>query len=153
MLGLNSEARLESEICQESVQEMDEELDSSSKNTQQRQDSSLKKVLSMQKAHSQAGSSDQVSDKPTPFELLPRDEQDRIVLQQAKQEHDLYLTQFFARLAELAEIKNRHVIGIRSTKGGAAFPYPSMEYFRKSKKSQDKIAFQKFSRDLCGKAE
>ena len=107
----------------------------------------------MQKTVSQTSSSDKTSNKPTPFELMHRDEQDKIVLHQAQLEHDLYLTKFFAQLQEIATIKNRHVFAMKSLKSGSDFPFPSMNYFRKEKKSQNRIKYKNFMLEKFGNEE
>ena len=42
---------------------------------------------------------------------------------------------------------------MKSLKSGSDFPFPSMNYFRKEKKSQDRIKYKNFMLDKFGSEE
>ena len=67
-------------------------------------------------------------------------------------EHEVYIMAFIDDLAEKAKLVNKNVGAVYS-KGGAAYAFPSMECFRRAKKSRDRTALEEFSKKLVGEGE
>ena len=74
------------------------------------------------------------------------------LLAELAREHGAYITAFIESLEAKAKQRYAHVGAVKS-KGGTDYPFPSMGYFRKEKKAQDRTMYADFAASLCGEGE
>ena len=115
---LDTEHPLKSEVASDLAARIIDKEDEQKSTSPERQQttSSLKKVLSMQKALSQQGSSQQV-DKPDKADIDTESQREARLdelmsatrIEEVKRDHEAYLTVFIANLEKEAKQRNKHV--------------------------------------------